>query len=133
MNLKLDKFKEILFVQKLVNMSLSKQNKLTLKGHPSTTPRTYRWMDPTVKVPLLYCGIPLDEATSWVDVCASGASSWSAFNDSWLSLSLLKELAVISCSWRAIDFPLGIYTNLRKQNKQFWYFLKKTFGSTPLI
>ena len=38
-NLKFDKFHEILFFQKLLNM-LWKKNKLTLKGRPSIGPHT---------------------------------------------------------------------------------------------
>jgi hypothetical protein len=112
-------------------MSLWKKNKLTLKGHLSIAPCICGWKDPPVKgSPPLCCGIAVDEAASWVDACASNASSWSAPNDSWLLLSLLKELAMILCSQCAIDFSLGIYTNLHKK-KQFW-FLKNNSAAPPL-
>jgi hypothetical protein len=72
----------------------------------------------------LCCSIALEKAALWVDACASGASFWSAPNDTLLLSSLLEELAVILCSRCAIDFPLCIYT-ITEKNKQFWIFFIK--------
>jgi hypothetical protein len=119
----------------LLNMSLWKQNKLTLKGCSSIASRTCRWMNPTmkgsVKGPPLHCDIALNEAKSWVDTYTSSVSSWSTPNDSWLSLLLLEEVAVILSSWCTIDFLLGIYINLeggiifiKKKNRQHLLYMR---------
>jgi hypothetical protein len=81
--------------------------------------------------PPLHCGIAFEKAASWVDACASGASYWSAPNNSWLSLLLLEELAVILCLRRVIDFPPGIHINLQKKVNNF-DFLNKNSATPPL-
>ena len=136
-NLKLDKFNEILFFSKIIKHVIVKAKQLPLKYCFSIAPHTCMWMDLTVKEPSpLYCSIALAEAVSWVNACASDASSWLAPNDSSLSLSLLKELATILSSQRAINFSLDIYTNLQEQflfKKVLFFFFCSTshMGSYP--
>jgi len=123
-NFTLHKFNEIIFVHKLLNINQLKARQ-TYTERSSFHYLSYLWVNGSryEGTPLLRCCIALDEAVSWVNACASGASSWSAPHNSCLSLSLLEELAAILYSQHAINFPSGIYTNLWKK-KQFW-FLKK--------
>ena len=112
-NMKIDKFNEILFVHKFLNINQLK-TKQTYIERLSFHCALYLWLNGSryEGTPSVHCRTAPEKAVSWVDACASGAPSWSKPNDILFSSSLLEELAMIMCSLRAIDFPLCIYTNL---------------------
>jgi hypothetical protein len=89
--LKLHSLNKIIFFKKIIKHVVKAKKKLTLKSCRSTKPRTYGEMDFNMKGPPRCCEIALDDPTSWVDVCASGACSWSEPNDLWSSVLLLEE------------------------------------------
>jgi hypothetical protein len=131
-NLKLDKFNEIIFVHKLLNINQLKARKIYIVRLSFHCP-LYIWVNGSryEGTSFLHCDITLNEAILWVDGCASGASYWLPPNELWLSLSLLEELALIQCSQRAINFSSGTYINLWKKLNNFDFF--KKIGSTSPI
>ena len=70
--------------------------------------------------PLMRCETVLEEAASQV---GADPSPWSTSKDT--SSSLLEELVVTVCWWRAIDFILRIYTNLYEYYIINFDYLKK--------
>jgi len=132
-NLKIDKFNEILFVHTFLNINQLKAKQTyieRLSFHYALYLRLngFRYEG----TPPLCCRTALEEVVSWVDACALGASSWSELNDMLFSSSLLEELAMIMCSLRAIDFPLCIYTNLMNIWINNFDLKKNNLATSPL-
>ena len=126
-NLKIENFNEILFVHKLLNINQLKI-KQTCIEKSSFQCTSYLQLNGSYSegIPPPHCRAALEEAASWVNLCASSVSSWSTPNDTLLSSLLLEELVVIMCSWRALDSPLCIYINLMNiWIKKFSFFFKK--------
>jgi len=105
--LKLDKFNEILFVKKLLNMSLWKQNKFTLKGRSSTTPHTCRWMNPVVKGP----SFTLWHHTRWGSVMSQYTCLSCLFLVIIVARRTSSNVVPRTCNW---FFPRHLH--------KFWYF-----------
>jgi S-methylmethionine-dependent homocysteine/selenocysteine methylase len=132
-NLKINKFNEILFVHKLLDINILKI-KQTYIERLSLHCTSYMWVNIShcEETSLLRYGTTLKKAASWVDACALGAFYWLAFNDTLLSSLLLEELAAIMCSRCTINFPLCIYTNLMNIWINNFDFLKNNSAASPL-